>query len=166
MRKRKRVSAKEIRMNIITGILLVICPPVGVILLWQRRWMPRLKYVLSLASMGLLALAVILLPSGVNRVNGGVELVGTQKQADVYGPALPTAMVSSYSVTNTDSVLAADTDEEEIEYVYAAKGQTNYHTYNCKFAYASSQKLTPYEAYYLGYTPCKRCNPPTYTPAA
>ena len=165
MRRHKRVNAKEIRMSVLTGLLLVIFPPIGIVLLWKRRWSNGLKYALSLASVGVLALAVVLIPSGENRVNGGVTLVGAEKQADVYGPALPTAMVGSYSVSTSESVLASSTDEEEVEYVYAAKGQSNYHRYTCKFAYASSQKLTPYEAYYLGYTPCKRCNPPEYTPS-
>ena len=34
-----------------------------------------------------------------------------------------------------------------------------YHLYDCKFAYASSRRLTVYEAHYLGYTPCGLCNP-------
>ncbi len=165
MRRHKRVAAGEIRMGVLTGLLLVVFPPIGIVLLWKRRWSSGLKYALSLVSVGILALAVVLIPNGSNRVNGGVTLVGAKKQADVYGPALPTAMVSSYSVGASESVLASDADEEEVEYVYAAKGQKNYHRYTCKFAYASSQRMTPFEAYYLGYTPCNRCKPPEYTPS-
>lgn len=165
MRKRRRVQARDVRMGIITGLLLAVCPPVGIVLLWKRRWSTGLKYALSAASVGILILAVALIPSGTNRVNGGVSLVGSEKQAEVYGPALPTAMVSTYTVSTGESVIASDVDETEVEYVYAAKGQKNYHSYKCKFAYASSQKLTPYEAYYLGYTPCKACTPPVYKPA-
>ena len=165
MRNRKRAHRERGWVSAVTGLLLVACPPVGLLLLWKRKWPMRLKYALSAASMLILALAVILFPTGSKRVNGGVELIGAQKQADVYGPALPTAMVSSYTVSGSESVLASASDTEEIEYVYAGKGQKNYHSYNCKFAYASSQKLTPYEAYYLGYTPCKACNPPVYKAA-
>ncbi len=164
MRKHSRVPAHEIRMRVITGILLVACPPVGVLLLWKRHCSVKLKYALSLASMAILALVVILIPSGTERVNGGVTLIGSEKQADVYGPALPTAMVSTYSASTSESVIADASEEEEITYVYAAKGQKNYHTAKCKFAYASSQKMTPYEAYYLGYTPGKCCDAPEYTP--
>ena len=106
MRRHKRVAAGEIRMGVLTGLLLVVFPPIGIVLLWKRRWSSGLKYALSLVSVGILALAVVLIPNGSNRVNGGVTLVGAKKQADVYGPALPTAMVSSYSVGASESVLA------------------------------------------------------------
>ena len=106
-----------------------------------------------------------LIPSADSRVSGGIELVGRERDVEVYGPALPTAMVTGYTATSTDSVFSA-AEEDETEYVYAAKEAKCYHRSTCKFAYASSQKLTPYEAYYLGYKPCGRCNPPTYTPGS
>ena len=31
-------------------------------------------------------------------------------------------------------------------------------------AFDSSQRLTVYEAYYLGFEPCGRCKPPIYDP--
>lgn len=164
MRNRKRGRQERVWISAATGLLLVVCPPIGLVLLWKRKWPARLKYALSAASMAVLALTVILFPTGSKRTNGGVELIGSEKQAEVYGPALPTAMVSSYTVSSAESVLADTSESEEIEYVYAGKGQKNYHSYKCKFAYASSQKLTPYEAYYLGYTPCNACNPPVYEP--
>lgn len=48
--------------------------------------------------------------------------------------------------------------------VYAAEDAECYHLGDCKFAFASSKRLTPYEAYYLHYRPCGRCNPPVYNP--
>lgn len=115
------------------------------------------------AAVAVLALAAALLPSADGRVTGGVELVGAKPAAEVYGPELPTAMVTGYTASATGSVLAP-ADDSDVEYVYAASTGSCYHTYECKFAYASSQKLTVYEAYFLGYKPCGRCKPPVYTP--
>ena len=54
--------------------------------------------------------------------------------------------------------------ETDYEVFYAADGAECYHEYKCKFAFASSQRLTTYEAYYLGFKPCNRCKPPIYDP--
>ena len=146
--------------DLITLLLLAVLPPVGVVLLWRRNWRTSTKTALTAA-----AAAVLLIPSADSRVSGGIELVGRERDVEVYGPALPTAMVTGYTASSTDSVFSA-AQEDETEYVYAAKEAQCYHRSTCKFAYASSQKLTPYEAYYLGYKPCGRCNPPAYTPGS
>ena len=111
-------------------------------------------------------IAFFLIPSADNAVRGNIELVGSEKQAGVYGPSLPTAMVTGAERENASSVLVGVDAVVEPHYVYAAKGAECYHESDCKFAYASSQKITVYEAYYLGYKPCGRCNPPTYTPGS
>ena len=54
----------------------------------------------------------------------------------------------------------------DVHYVYAADGARCYHEYECKFAFASSQRMTVYEAYHLGFEPCGRCKPPVYTPGS
>lgn len=151
--------------DLIALLLLAVLPPVGVALVWRRNWRTGTKAGLTAAAAAILTAAVLLIPSADSRVSGGVELVGRERAVEVYGPALPTAMVTGYTASSTDSVFAA-AQEEETEYVYAAKEAQCYHRSTCKFAYASSQKLTPYEAYYLGYKPCGRCNPPTYTPGS
>ena len=151
--------------DLITLLLLAVLPPVGVVLLWHRNWRTSTKAALTAAAAAVLTAAVLLIPSADSRVSGGIELVGRERDVEVYGPALPTAMVTGYTATSTDSVFSA-AEEDETEYVYAAKEAKCYHRSTCKFAYASSQKLTPYEAYYLGYKPCGRCNPPTYTPGS
>ena len=151
--------------DLITLLLLAVLPPVGVVLLWRRNWRTSTKAALTAAAAAVLTAAVLLLPSADSRVSGGIELVGRERDVEVYGPALPTAMVPGYTASSTDSVFSA-AQEDETEYVYAAKEAQCYHRSTCKFAYASSQKLTPYEAYYLGYKPCGRCNPPAYTPGS
>ena len=151
--------------DLMTMLLLAVLPPVGVVLLWRRNWRTSTKAALTAAAAAVLTAAVLLIPSADSRVSGGIELVGRERDVEVYGPALPTAMVTGYTASSTDSVFSA-AQEDETEYVYAAKEAQCYHRSTCKFAYASSQKLTPYEAYYLGYKPCGRCNPPAYTPGS
>lgn len=160
---RKRRNSRGIR-DLLAVLFLILCPPVGVVLLWKSSWSGTVKYCLTGVAVVALAVGVALLPSADNRVNGGIELVGRQQQAEVYGPELPTAMVTGYTISlATDSIFAEEV-ENDIQYVYAAKDGSCYHMYECKFAYASSQKLTVYEAHYLGYRQCGRCNPPAYEP--
>lgn len=114
-----------------------------------------------------LLVAVLLVPSPYRAVRGGVELYGDDPEVEIYGPTLPESMVSGYTAPVIQSVVlpAEDADAaDDTVYVYAAKDQANYHMENCKFAFASAQKLTLYEAYYLGYTPGKCCDAPSYTP--
>lgn len=149
-----------------TILLLVLLPPVGIVIVWRRHWSNAVRIGLTAATLAILALAFVLLPSGENRIAGGVELVGIEREVEVYGPSLPTAMVTGYTSSLSTGSVFVETEETDTVYVYAAKGADCYHLYDCKFAYASSQKLTVYEAYYLGYKPCGRCNPPIYTPGS
>ena len=149
--------------NLPAAVFVVLFPPLGIFLTWRSSWSGLVKCCMTGVAVAVLLLGVSLLPSADNRVNGGIELVGSDRAVDVYGPELPTAMVTGYTVNSTGSVLAP-IEESEVEYVYAASGAECYHTYECKFAYASSLKLTVYEAHFLGYKPCGRCNPPVYSP--
>lgn len=137
--------------------------PVGLPLMWNPRctWHKGVKIGVT-AAWALVLIAVLALPTPASRrTAGGVQLVSSNPEVEVYGPDLPTFIVPGYTNDQTESVLAPD-NTQEIHYVYAADGAKCYHEYDCKFAYASSQRLTVYEAYYLGYTPCGRCNPPAY----
>ena len=158
---RKYRNRRDFR-NLLAVLFLILLPPVGVVMLWRTRWSGTVKYCLTGVAVVALAIGVALIPSADNKVNGGIEMVGVDKDVEVYGPALPTAMVTGYTVSLTTDSIFADDVETDIHYVYAAKNGSCYHEYECKFAYASSQKLTVYEAYHLGYTPCGRCNPPAY----
>ncbi|MCQ2437835.1 MAG: hypothetical protein MJ099_05515 [Clostridia bacterium] len=157
-------NTKAILRGILAAVTLVVLPPLGVFLTWRTRWSNMVKMCLTGAAVVVLAIGVALLPSaGSGKVGGGVTLVGTEQEAEIYGPALPTAMVTGYTALSTDAIFTDDT-QSEVHYVYAAEGARCYHEYECKFAYASSMRLTLYEAYYLGYTPCGRCKPPVYQP--
>lgn len=165
---RNRVNRRNRKHRIasrnVVAALSMLFPPLGIFLVWRTDWSDTVKYCLTGAAVLVLAIGVALMPSPSNRTNGGIELIGREQAVEVYGPALPTAMVTGYTVQSTSSLFAEDT-EDEIEYVYAMKEGQCYHTYKCKYAYASSQKLTVYEAYHLGYKACGLCNPPVYSPA-
>lgn len=110
--------------------------------------------------------AVIVVPSPYKEQQGGITLYGDDPKAEVYGPELPENIVGGYTVPVIQSVVLPAKDESEqnsILHVYASEEQENYHMGTCKFAHASGQELTLYEAYYLGYTPGKCCDAPPYT---
>lgn len=152
------------RYNLKTALWLW-CFPVGLTLMWRRRctWHTAVKAGVT-ALMAAVVVAVFAFPTPDRTASGGVELVGGSREVEVYGPELPAFIVPGYVNEQTESIIVPPV-ENSVHYVYAADGAECYHEYNCKFAYASSQRLTVYEAYYLGFRPCGRCKPPIYDPA-
>lgn len=145
--------------------LSVLIPPLGLILTWRSRWSSNAKYCLTGLAVISFALIVVLAPNPDVRVAGGVRMVGREKEAEVYGPELPTAIISGYVAPLGDSVFAETTENpSEDELVYAMPGAKFYHLSTCRYAYDSAQKLTVYEAHFMGYAPCTECNPPAYVP--
>ena len=158
-RNKKRMSAADRRVLSLIWLL-----PVGIPLMWQRSctWRKGVKIGVTAAAAALiLALLVIPFPNSNRDLTGGVRLVNNVSEVEVYGPDLPTYIVPGYVDQSAESIIV-DGVENTVHYVYAADGAKCYHEYECKFAFASSQRLTVYEAYYLGFQPCKRCNPPKY----
>ena len=141
------------------------CFPVGLSLTWRSSctWKKGVKIGISAAMAAVLA-AIFLVPiPSINAPSNGVQVVADKPTVEVYGPALPNLIVPGYTRENTGSIIV-DQVESDAHYVYAADDARCYHEYECKFAFASSQRLTVYEAYYLGFEPCGRCKPPVYTP--
>ena len=103
-----------------TILFLVLLPPVGIVMVWRRHWPNAARIGLTAATLAVLALAVLLLPSGENRVAGGVELVGVEREVEVYGPALPTAMVAGYTSSLSTNPVFVQAEETDTQYVYAA----------------------------------------------
>ncbi len=151
--------------NAKTLLWLVLFFPVGLTRMFSPAcsWHRGVKCGVS----GLLAAAlaaVLLWPSPYTRPHGGIELYGDNMSVEIYGPQLPENIVGGYTtVANDSGVLADSSADDETLYVYALEGADNYHMPTCDYAYASAQRLTVYEAYYLGYKPCKLCEPPVYT---
>ena len=149
--------------NLKTGLWLLV-PPVGLSRMWRRSctWHPAVKACISVA-MAAVLVAVLIAPTATPPKGGGVQLVTNRPEVEVYGPDLPSFIVPGYTSEQTDSIIVPAV-ENDVHYVYAADGAKCYHEYKCKFAYASSQRLTVFEAYYLGFAPCNRCKPPIYDP--
>lgn len=144
--------------------LWLLVPPVGLAMMWRSscHWRPWVKAAIS-GVMVAAVIAVLAFPTPRTAVDGGVELVTNRPEVEVYGPDLPTFIVPGYTNDQTESVIV-NAEQSDVHYVYAADGAECYHEYKCKFAFASSQRLTVYEAYYLGFRPCGRCKPPIYDP--
>lgn len=145
-----------------TLLWLLLCFPVGLTKMWRSSctWHVGVKYAVS--SIVLVALAAVMLyPSPYQKPETGIRLIGEKPTAKIYGPEIPEDAVIGYSQMVTTSVIAPEIPEEDVGLiVYAAKDQDCYHLSTCKFAYASAQHLSVYEAQLLGYTPCGLCNPP------
>ena len=166
MHSRSKGAAKQRRkggaLKVILSLILFF--PLGITLMWRRKcgWPSAVKFAVTGVMMAAV-ITIFALPAPASRHTGGVRLVGANPEVEVYGPELPVAIVSGYTQPSIDSIIV-NTTNEEVHYVYAADGAECYHEYECKFAYASSQRLTVYEAHYLGFRPCGLCNPPAYEP--
>ena len=141
------------------------CFPVGLSMMWRDActWKRGVKIGIT-AVMAAILIAIFVVPiPKIWTGREGVQLVASKPDVEVYGPALPSLIVPGYTRETTGSILA-DEVSNNVHYVYAADDARCYHEYECKFAFASSQRMTVYEAYYLGFQPCGRCKPPVYTP--
>ena len=141
------------------------CFPVGLSRMWRKActWPKGVKVGIT-AAMAAVLVAIFVIPTPTaDRYTTGIQMVTDKPEVEVYGPALPTLIVQGYTRENTGSIIV-DQVASDVHYVYAADGAECYHEYECKFAFASSQRLTVYEAYHLGFRPCGRCNPPVYVP--
>lgn len=150
-----------------TLLALILFFPIGISRMWKARcrWPAALKYAISGVYVAAAAVFVCMATLRVQPSKGGIELCGEETEVEIYGPELPEAYVEGYTTETVNSgVLQPEQVEEEDStiYVYAAEDAKCYHTWKCKFAYASSRRITPYEAYFLGYKPCNICNPPVY----
>lgn len=166
-KKPRRPKAKKPRAldrGTLKTALWLLVPPVGLTMMWRPgcRWHIGVKAGIS-ALMAAALIAVFVIPAPTTAANGGVSLVSSKPEVEVYGPDLPNFIVPGYTNDQTESIIMPAV-ESDVHYVYAADGAKCYHEYKCKFAFASSQRLTVYEAYFLGFQPCNRCKPPIYDP--
>ena len=163
--KRARKRRAGIRSENLKTALWLWCPPVGLTKMWSDgcTWPKRVKAGITLLTMAVLASIFIIPTPQTTKFETGVQMVADTPEVEVYGPALPTVIVSGYTREHTGSIIVNEV-ANNVHYVYAADGADCYHEYECKFAFASSQRLTVYEAYHLGFRPCGRCHPPVYIP--
>ena len=105
---RKREQKNKQNRNVVMALaatLAVLCPPVGIVLAFRSAWSGRMRLALSAVGVGCMLLYAALLPSADSRVNGGIEMVGRKREVEVYGPDLPTAMVTGYVAPPSQSIL-------------------------------------------------------------
>ena len=159
-RRRPAIQSENLR-----TALWLWCPPVGLTKMWRSTctWRRGVKIGITVA-MAAILLAIFIIPTPQTaKYETGVQMVASKPEVEVYGPALPALIVPGYTKESNGSIIV-DEVASDVHYVYAADGADCYHEYECKFAFASSQRLTVYEAYHLGFKPCGRCNPPVYIP--
>ena len=161
MRKAKRINYAK---------WLIICFPYGLYLMWHRscRWNVALKTAVSVVCACIVA-AILIAPAPERSSGTQINIVATEPNALIFGPEAPAGYdMSDYVVAEGGLNLIAPEYVDTTIYVYASasEGSTYYHTKMCKYAYATSPRVSLYEAYTLGYTtPCGICNPPLYDPA-
>lgn len=160
----RRARKRRMSYNAKTRLWLLMCYPIGLTRMWRARCNWRLSTKYALSSIALVALAAVLLaPAPQNVHKGNIELYGDDPEVEVYGPVLPENFFAT-SAPNEQSVIASSENvADDAVYVYASKSGKGYHLKTCEYYYDGNMKLTPYEAYYLGYTPCSVCNPPVYS---
>lgn len=152
------------------GKWLLICFPYGLYLMWKKscRWNMALKTAVTAAFVCAVA-AILIAPAPRQHSGTSVKLVGAEPNAQIFGPEMPAGYdMSDYVIAEGGDDLIAPEAVDDTVYVYvsASKGSTYYHDSQCKYAYASSPRVTLYEAHILGYTtPCGICNPPIYDAA-
>lgn len=164
--KKRRARRSGFLSNLVTVLTLIVVFPIGLVRVWSARcnWKRSVKYAVSSCVLCFVAAAIFVLPSLKAPVRTGIELVGSERSAEVYGPEAPENIVEIH-VPKTESASVLDTSgsEDTTLYVYAADGAACYHLGTCRYAYASSKRLTVYQAHFLGHKPCNICNPPAYT---
>lgn len=162
---RRRPKRRRMSYNARTRLWLVLCYPIGLTRMWRSRcnWKLRTKYLISSIALVVLA-AVLLAPAPKNVHRGSIELYGEEPEVEVYGPVLPQNYVMTAAGSTAQSVIVRNEDiVDNTVYVYASKNGKGYHLKTCQHYYDGMQKLTAYEAYFMGYKPCSECNPPAYT---
>ena len=165
LKRRPGKARRSVNSENLKTALWLWCFPVGLSKMWRRTctW-PRGVKIGITAAMAAILVAIFVIPMPTaDKLGAGIQLVADKPEVEVYGPALPSLIVQGYTRESTGSIIV-DEVQSDVHYVYAADGADCYHEYECKFAFASSQRLTVYEAYHLGFKPCGRCNPPVYVP--
>ncbi len=163
-RRRKRATWK-------TLFFLVVCFPYGLFLMWRtQRWHPAVKGLVTACFAALTAAVLLPMTMPPSRGNGGVRMVGAEKDVAIYGPELPavleTVAPDSALLAGVAAPVLVAAPEAEVTYVYANDNGDYYHLADCKYvAYYSRKYMLPV-AYYSGYLPCPECGAPTYVPGA
>ncbi|MBE5765728.1 MAG: hypothetical protein E7335_00935 [Clostridiales bacterium] len=152
------------RYNRMVSFLLVLCAPVGLLLMWLRRctWDRVTKSTIS-ALVAVLVLCFLSVRFQAPQWEpGGVELIGNGTQIKVYGPPIPSDLAKAVSVQPSSIVVVIDdTAPTPVPiYVYCNTGGRQYHSAECEYVYPHTARVTLLDALNGGYSKCGKCNAP------
>lgn len=161
------VRAKHKNRNWKVPLCLLLCFPYGLFLMWREtRWSTVLRC--GITACVVLLTGFILLPyTNPPSQSGGVQLVGAEKNVEVFGPELPVALDANYinyDVSTNLSPALSDVEIQTESYVYTNDTGKYYHKLNCSYVAWYSSKLTAAVAHYSGYLPCRDCGVEAYQP--
>ncbi|NLG24953.1 MAG: hypothetical protein GX558_06330, partial [Clostridiales bacterium] len=96
------------------------------------------------------------------RPQGGVVLVGSAPQVDVFGPEAPQEKpaIEIYSPRYTQ-IVAAPTPTPTPIYVYCNTGGKYYHAADCRYVKDTSDRVSLSRALDAGYKQCPECAAPS-----
>lgn len=162
-----RRSRRGISWKVLLSLL--VCFPYGLALMWRKaRWHVAVKSFVTLCFVVLTGFILLPMTTPPTPSTGGVQLIGAEKDVEVYGPELPATLDSAYAVAgidvNPNANLFASVEETPVTYVYANENGKYYHKSDCKYVAWYSDKMTIPQAHYAGYTPCALCEPGPYVP--
>ena len=168
MRNAARRAQKTSNRKVV--LFLLICFPYGLIQMWRKaRWHAAIKVMVTACFVALTV--AVLLPQTLPPRNlpGGVEMVGAQREVEVYGPELPASLdenYAGYGAVDSAAPVFAQVEEVDQVYVYANDNGSYYHRVDCQYVAWYSKKYTLPVAYYSNYLPCEVCDAPVYTPGS
>lgn len=162
MRAGKSNSSKNTRRSIAKILPLIICFPLGLYTMWTRtRWPRSVKTMVS--AVVALVLVAILVPmtNPPEREVGGVRLVGSVPEVEVFGPEAPAdrEVVEIYAPRRTALIVEPTATPVPI-IVYCNNGGKHYHSEECSYVKETTPTVTLTRAVEAGYTQCPYCNAP------
>ncbi|MBQ3079817.1 MAG: hypothetical protein IJC48_07470 [Clostridia bacterium] len=154
--------------NAVMITLLVICPPVGLYLMWKKGcyWA---KWIKSLVSAGMAAVflaVMILLPNPPNPVpEGGVEIHARTENKKAFAPFKPDGVPDTAQILKsaheTSSLISEPTPTPDPMRVYCNDNGLYYHYKECRYVYDTTPRVTLAQAIAAGKSACPDCKPPT-----
>ena len=112
--------------------------------MWTRTpWKKHTKVAVSLLCCAALLFLVLPQTNPPERPDGGIVLVGSSVEAEVYGPEAPEGrdVVEVYTPIRTPIVLQS-TQAPDPVYVYCNDGGKYYHSEECRYVKENSPKVT------------------------
>ncbi len=157
-----RAAARKRRRNIGVILRLVLCPPLGLYLMWTRTRWPRL---VKIGASALVAFVIVLILTPMTdppaRQTGGVRVVGDHLQVEMLGPEAPAdrESIDVYTPRRTAIIVETSPTPQPV-IVYCNTGGQYYHNKDCQWVKSTTPSVTLTQAIRAGYNPCPECGAP------